>query len=192
MMIHVGFQSFDFQQAFEIPKPLNFASIEDALKWLKQLWSRHPDLISRFREIVARYSGDMESSRLTDDQTIERLAMLLHSKRIVAIAQGNRTAGGNPSPRSQPLAPAFPLSERRPRASQISQNESKTWIAIELKDTDGNPVAGESYKLELPNGRIVNGKLDSLGMARVNDIDRGQCRVTFPRLDESTWALSGN
>jgi hypothetical protein len=192
MMIHVGFQSFDFQQAFEVPKPLNFASVEDALKWLRQLWSQHADLISRFREIVARYSGDMESSRLTDDQTIERLAMLLHSRRMVAISQGNRTAGGRPGPRAQLMAAAFPLAERRPRAAQMSQNQAKTWIAIELKDTDGNPVAGESYKLELPNGRIVNGKLDSMGMARVNDIDRGQCRVTFPRLDESTWALSGN
>src|SRR3954468_6255942 len=125
MMIHVGFQSFDFQQAFEVPKPLNFASVEDALKWLRQLWSQHADLISRFREIVARYSGDMESSRLTDDQTIERLAMLLHSRRMVAISQGNRTAGGRPDPRAQLMAAAFPLAERRPRAAQMSQNQAK-------------------------------------------------------------------
>jgi len=191
MMIHAGLQSFDLLPAFEVPRPLNFATVEDALKWLRQLWSQHPDLIIRFRACVARYSSDMESPRLTDDQAIERLAILLHSKRIVAIAEGPRAGGGRPTPRPQELAAAFPLSERRPRAVRIAP-KSKTWIAIELKDTDGNPVAGESYKLELPNGRMVEGKLDSLGMARVNDIDRGQCRVTFPRLAESTWAPVGN
>src|SRR3954470_11267810 len=99
MMIHSGFQSFEFQQAFEMPKPLNFASEQDALKWLKSLWSQRPDLILRFREYLDRYSGDQEGSRLTDNQTIERLAVLLHSRRVLVIARQTRSGSGQPTER---------------------------------------------------------------------------------------------
>lgn len=63
----------------------------------------------------------------------------------------------------------------------------KTWVTIELKDTDGNPVPGEAYKLELTDGRIVEGKLDDKGTAGADGIDPGQCKVWFPNLDASEW-----
>src|SRR3954469_23759208 len=107
MMIHAGFQSFEFQQAFEMPKPLNFATEQDALKWLKHLWSQHPDLISRFREYLSRYSGDQEGSRLTDNQTVERLAVLLYARRIVVIAREARSGSGQPRGGAEPLPPHF-------------------------------------------------------------------------------------
>jgi hypothetical protein len=190
MMIRAGVQTFDFQQSFEMPKPLNFATDEDALHWLKRLWSQHPDLIFRFREYLAQYSSDPESSRLTDHQAIERLAVLLHSRRVLVIARETRAARAQ-SPRSETPAPPFPLSERKPRAP-AKWKDSKTWIAIQLKDSDGNPVAGENYKLELPDGQMVEGSLDGMGMAAVTGIDPGQCKVSFPRLDGSAWALTGS
>jgi hypothetical protein len=193
MMIRAGLQIFDFQQAFEVPKPLNFATDEDALKWLKSLWSQRPDLIYRFRQYLAQYSWDTQVSRLTDYQAIERLAVLLHSRRIVVIVRETRTGGGAPSPRAETPAPPFPLSERKPRAPASSTwKKSKTWIAIELKDAAGKPVAGENYKLVLPDGQIIEGTLDSMGTAGVSGIDPGQCKVSFPRMDGSTWALTGS
>jgi hypothetical protein len=191
MMIHAGFQTFDFQQPFEIPKPLAFASGEAALNWLKGLWSQHPELISRFRDYLARYSWDPEIHRLTDYQTIERLAVLLHSRKVVVLARETRSGSGNPGSRSDAMAPPFPLSERKPRAPANSKWKPKTWIAIELKDSDGNPVAGEPYKIELPNGRIIEGNLDRMGTAGVSGIDPGECEVTFPRRAGSTWNLVG-
>jgi hypothetical protein len=81
MIVRIGFHTFDFQSPFELPKPLYFATGEDALNWLKHLWSQYPDLVSRFREYLVRYSdNDRDGSRLTDYQTIERLAILLHSR----------------------------------------------------------------------------------------------------------------
>jgi hypothetical protein len=192
MMIHVGFQTFEFQQAFEIPKPIAFATDQEALNWLKRLWSQHPVLISRFREYVARHNWDHETRRLTDYQTIERLAVLLHSRKVVVLARETRSGGGTPSPRSETMAPAFPLSERKPRAPVNSNWKTKTWISIELKDGHGAPVAGEPYKLELPDGRIIEGKLDRMGTAGVSGIDPGQCKVTFPRRAGSTWNLVGS
>jgi hypothetical protein len=66
----------------------------------------------------------------------------------------------------------------------------KTWISIELKDEDGNPMAGEEYRIELPDGQTVSGCLDKLGTAGVSGIDPGQCEVTFPRLAGTSWDLS--
>ncbi|HEY3837128.1 MAG TPA: hypothetical protein VGL72_11185 [Bryobacteraceae bacterium] len=162
------------------------------MNWLKALWSQHPELISRFRDYLARHSWDPESHRLTDYQTIERLAVLLHSRKVVVIARENRAGGGTPSPRSDIYAPPFPLSERKPRSAAKSNWKTKTWISIELKDTDGNPVAGEPYKIELPDGRIIEGNLDRMGTAGVSGIDPGECKVTFPRRAGPAWNLAGS
>ena len=77
MTIHSGFQTFDFRQPFEIPKSIAFTTGEEALKWLERLRSQHPELMSRFRELLAQHSWDSEIHRLTDHQTIERLVPAL-------------------------------------------------------------------------------------------------------------------
>jgi type VI secretion system secreted protein VgrG len=66
--------------------------------------------------------------------------------------------------------------------------DKKHWIEIELLDEDGNPVPGEPYKITLPDGTTVaDGTLDDKGFARVDNIDPGTCKVTFPNLDKEAW-----
>jgi type VI secretion system secreted protein VgrG len=78
-----------------------------------------------------------------------------------------------------------------PTASQSGQPgaEGKThWIEIELVDEDGKPVPGEEYQVTLPDGSTVaSGTLDGKGKARVEGIDPGSCKVTFPNLDKDSW-----
>ena len=69
----------------------------------------------------------------------------------------------------------------------IVSKERKHWIEIALVDEKGNPVAGQPYQIRLPNGKVVTGNLDSRGLARVEGIDPGTCKVSFPDLDESAW-----
>jgi type VI secretion system secreted protein VgrG len=68
-------------------------------------------------------------------------------------------------------------------------DERKTsWIEIELVDEEDNPVAGERYRVTLPDGETVaEGSLDNNGLARIDGIDPGNCRITFPELDEEAW-----
>ncbi|MGE3166565.1 MAG: type VI secretion system Vgr family protein [Planctomycetota bacterium] len=68
-----------------------------------------------------------------------------------------------------------------------SEDGETTWIEIELLDEDDLPVAGEPYRLELSDGTVATGTLDAHGFARVEGIPTGDCRVTFPKLDEDAW-----
>jgi type VI secretion system secreted protein VgrG len=70
------------------------------------------------------------------------------------------------------------------------ENKTKThWIEIELVDEAGQPVPGEAYAIYLPDGTTVaEGTLDDKGRARVENIDPGTCRVTFPNLDSEAWS----
>ena len=69
-----------------------------------------------------------------------------------------------------------------------AEDEKKSWIEIELADEDDNPIAGERYKVTLPDGKTVaTGTTDSNGLARVSGIDPGTCKITFPELDKDAW-----
>ncbi len=70
--------------------------------------------------------------------------------------------------------------------------KKKSWIELELVDQKKNPVPGEAYRITLPDGETVaEGTLDEKGFARVEGIDSGICKITFPNLDKDMWkALS--
>jgi len=66
-------------------------------------------------------------------------------------------------------------------------SEKKNWVEIELVGEDGSPVAGERYRIELPDGSVAEGSLDGNGRARIDGIDPGTCTITFPNLDKDAW-----
>lgn len=65
--------------------------------------------------------------------------------------------------------------------------EELTFAAIELVDEDGKPVAGQRYRLTCSDGSVREGRLNDKGFARVDDVPRGTCKVTFLGLDASSW-----
>ena len=69
----------------------------------------------------------------------------------------------------------------------IVSKEKKHWIEIALIDEKGSPVVGQHYKIRLPSGQELTGALDSRGSARVEGIDPGTCKVSFPDLDRRAW-----
>lgn len=77
------------------------------------------------------------------------------------------------------------LSEPPPRAEP--EGPKLTWVAIRLVDDEGNPVPYRRYRIETPEGQTREGILDDQGRARVDGIEPGTCRVTFPGLDGRAW-----
>jgi hypothetical protein len=67
-------------------------------------------------------------------------------------------------------------------------SKKESWIEIVLVDEEKNPVPGEAYSITLPDGETVaEGTLDDKGFARVDGIDPGSCKITFPELDKEAW-----
>lgn len=73
-------------------------------------------------------------------------------------------------------------------AGSKESEKKKSWIEIELVDDKKEPVPGEKYRITLPDGETVaEGTLDEKGLARVDGIDPGTCKITFPDLDKDAW-----
>lgn len=103
---------------------------------------------------------------------------------------------GTPPPPAGAAASSSPPGGKKSAASDAPthdpnapENQDKThWIEIELLDEGGSPVPGEPYRITLPDGSTVaDGTLDEKGHARVENIDPGSCKVTFPNLDQDAW-----
>lgn len=71
-------------------------------------------------------------------------------------------------------------------SSSVSPDK-KHWVEIALFDQEGNPVPGVPYKITVPGGSVVDGSTDAKGHGRVDGIDAGNCRITFPGLDKDVW-----
>lgn len=71
------------------------------------------------------------------------------------------------------------------KKSISSEDEETHWVGIELKDDDGNPVPKEVYKIKFSDGKVITGRLDEEGKAKVERLpEGGECEVTFPRIHE--------
>ena len=87
----------------------------------------------------------------------------------------------------QAKIPTYTQPTHKPKSPK--NKKKKSWIEIKLIDEDGNPVAGERYRVTLPDGStLAEGTLDEKGFARVDNIDPGNCKVTFPELDGEVWS----
>ncbi|HEY8561052.1 MAG TPA: phage baseplate assembly protein V, partial [Pyrinomonadaceae bacterium] len=84
------------------------------------------------------------------------------------------------------IVPSYTQPSHKPKSP--TNKDKKSWIEIELVDEQGNPIAGERYRVTLPDGRtLAEGTTDEKGFARVSNIDPGNCKITFPRLDKEAW-----
>jgi hypothetical protein len=76
----------------------------------------------------------------------------------------------------------------KPPQTQDEKEKKTSWIEIEMVNQDDRPVPGKHYRITLADGETVaEGTLDPKGFARVDGIDPGTCKVTFPDLDKDAW-----
>lgn len=114
-----------------------------------------------------------------DEELSSRIAGLLETGRLrlrTIEAQSLRVLGNEPRPELEP--------ERE--ENEITETHS---VMIELLDAEGNPVPGEPFRIELPDGSIRSLTLDDQGKAHVTGIEQpGTCKVCFFQRDAAIWA----
>lgn len=80
--------------------------------------------------------------------------------------------------------PDVPVRSLRELAADFgaAATEPTVFVAILLVDEGRVPIPHEPYEVELADGRVVSGRLDAFGAARIDRIPAGDCVVRFPRL----------
>jgi hypothetical protein len=182
MIVRAGVQTFEFQQVYEVPRLLDFDRDEDALNWLRQLWTQDPDLIRQFREYLARSAEDEKVFRLTDHQTIERLAVLLRSRRIRVSARENRRGRGSAARFEAAEAPFPEAAPNRRAASNSDGAQAKTprtaplWIRLDLTPAQ---AAKEEGHLRLVGSTGYDKTLPIAGNFVANPVEANTVDVLF-------------
>lgn len=83
-----------------------------------------------------------------------------------------------PAPASPSVKPDVPLVTPSQLAAKLVQQD---WIEVQLEWDDGTPF-DEDFLLTLPGGRTTQGPPDTGGLVRVDGLQPGDCRLTFPDL----------
>jgi type VI secretion system secreted protein VgrG len=79
------------------------------------------------------------------------------------------------------------VKSHKPPQTAEEKKQKTSWIEIEMVDEESQPVPGMAYRITLPDGSVAGGTLDDKGFARVDGIESGTCKITFPELDRDAW-----
>ncbi|MBI1926572.1 hypothetical protein HYR99_20305 [Candidatus Poribacteria bacterium] len=131
-------------------------------------------------------------SKLTDHDILQQIAWQIVRGNVKIVVREDEAPRVSLMGRSAQAAAEVAEMEEV-EAPAPAAEEKTSWVEIELVDEEGNPVAGEKYRIELPDGSIKEGVLNSQGWARVGNIDPGTCKISFPNFDANEWepALQG-
>ena len=124
--------------------------------------------------------------RRKDTDVLAEAARLLAIGRL-RVVRCWHIATSVPAPEAKPPVPPPDRPRPVPVPPTLPIKPVKTWVEIELVDQDERPVAGERYRLVLPDGSTRTGKLGETGRVFVGDIDPGMCQVSFPDIHEKEW-----
>ena len=75
----------------------------------------------------------------------------------------------------------------KPPTEEEEEETKKSWIEVELVGEDDKPIPGEKYEITLPDDTVATGTLDDKGFARIDGIEPGDCKISFPNLDKEAW-----
>lgn len=185
-------------------RPVSFSNCNDVLTYLSYR-SNSSDFERNLRSCLAGEVYDV--SRISHDQLLMALASSLVGGRLYLYensflpqiqsplemhgngdVQKERSGAGSSAssgPAKYPVRAAAPVT----RSYSPAKAQVKHWIEIELRGEDFSPVAGEQFKVRLPNHAFVEGYLDKNGLGRIDDIvEPGDCAISFTRLDQDAWA----
>jgi hypothetical protein len=136
-----------------------------------------PVAMRELRVMAAERHPSVDVSLLRDEEVLELVARTIAAGQLVVEAFDAELV-------ESPTGPDVTLPEPQEAVVDVRPTD---WIAIELIGEDDQPIPGERYRVELPDGTVREGALDAKGKARIDGIPPGQCKISFPRLDKDAW-----
>ena len=141
-----------------------------------------------------------------DDRIVDELASRIVAEGLQVVSCGDALVAAMQSTASSSSSSSAASSSASDTATTPLQDEEEAkaaqatspaadeqhWIEIELLDDLGNPVPDEMYFVELPDGSKISGRTDAKGRARVDGVDPGTAKVSFPDLDKSLYTPGGS
>ena len=176
-VVHQGSYRFEFLGRHD--SVLLFQDLPSATEFLRR-FKNDPVHMAALRAQVA---GDLHDvHRLDEEQVLAWLASALITGRTVIIRSVDLMRGLLVE--SEPDARKSKAKE----PAKASTPKPKSWVEINLRDAKGEPVAGERYRIKLPDGSVHEGSLDAFGHAEYYEINRGSCEISFPELEDEEWS----
>jgi hypothetical protein len=173
--LYVGLQTFQFETDSAIHVGAGeLLGSGDALRLIQRQLAKH-----ELRALIPLATAVTRRSLEWDEDLLGQLSQLIVSGRVRVrniTASSYRTLSDRAQPKLEPEAVE----------NAIVDTHS---VMIELLDVEGNPVPGEPYRIKLPDGSVVTGKLDAQGKAHITGIEQaGTCQVCFYERDAAIWA----
>ncbi len=173
-------------------QPMDFSSQGEAEAFLSGLltdpWNRQ-----RVRQGLA-LEQHLQVSRWGDSELVAQLASWLVTGGFKALAwteepehgasgEGAGSGEASASIQSTPLEDEEAAQAAKPPVDPSEEH----FIEIELVDDQGEPVSGELYFVELPDGSSKSGRTNAQGYARIDGVDPGTAKVSFPDRDKAAY-----
>jgi hypothetical protein len=147
-------------------------------------WCHDPTHRRDMLDLYEEVTGDRLRPPTTDDverRVIPTLMAAFERGRLIGIETPRLTSLKRETEEgihARPQVSDLPEIPQVPKAPPRIISE-KTFLDVSLVDSEGAPLAGRSYKLQLPNGMTEQGRLGSDGRLRKTNIDPGTARLTI-------------
>ena len=172
-----------FKPGFE---PIGFAELPTPTLLVERLVLR-PDTRAVVAAFLERLEPERKSEALEDKPLAAALLAALTSGALTFLRPHRSSSAAETSTAGSPGDASSPDGDTSSRRTSSAVH----WIEIKLVDEDGDPVAGEDYRITLPSGDVRTGKLDKDGKAKLDGLtESGSAKVAFPGIDAREWRVA--
>ena len=168
----------------EKAKPKAFANIREAETFVQSLDLNEKQLAELTKELsvpeTIGASPAFGASNATEKLTNALCKEILNGD-LVILDHG--PVKGMMAKSDWELQEVSPIEVQEVPLAPVSEEPSTDYIEIQLMDEDGEPVADTKYWIKDSEGNEHEGVTDGDGMARLDEIPKGNCDISFPELD---------
>jgi type VI secretion system secreted protein VgrG len=159
------------------------------------------DIAFQVGQVVHYAAGDAQAYQGRQSVTVKSPGGFVHIDGQGITIVGNQVkinAGGSPGSAAgaspdEPEVPAeaeVPVPDLPKSPKLPDPPDGKNWIEIALvqEDDPQQAVPFARYRVEMPDGTVMDGRLDASGKAMLQGVQAGAAKITFPDLDGGSWS----